>query len=114
MIILDYDINDGSLWEDSDNSRENLISHIEILIKRILLLKQKTAILYFNVATSIRSNYEISPYCSEYKTMWQLGDVKLPIMKYYDIQIISQKMAIWRNWTCPPHRNFMDVKLLLL
>lgn len=115
LVVLDYDINDMAVWSDSPQHRLDLQAHMEILIRRLLLLPSGPAVVYLNVATSHHVNKVssgIQPWCSEYHTAWQLGAVKGPIVTHpsLSVPVVSQKQALWRNWVCPPTTQHMDCK----
>ena len=113
LVVLDYDVNDMAEWRDSDAARLDMQAHMEILARRLLLQPAGPAVIYLNVATSHRGNKEvlgIQPWCSEYRTAYQVGAVKAPVFSHplYAVPIVSQKTAIWRNWVCPPTTKYMD------
>lgn len=105
LIILDYDVNDCIIYDvTSRKQRITYLSQIELLLRRLLLLKNQPAILYYNVAisTDVAANHGLKYDCNDYKKCYQIGEVKKPLMDYYNISILSQKHAIWSNFSCPP------------
>lgn len=42
------------------------------------------------------------PDCNFYHTCYAIGEIKRPIFDAYSIPIISQKLALWYNFSCAP------------
>jgi len=111
IVIFDYDINDSAYWHDDDDDRQDMVATLEVLFFRVLTqMPQNPVVVYFNSVTSYRSGDHITPFCCEYRTHWQLGEVKNVVAADYDLRVVSTKLGVWTNWTCPPHRGFMDCK----
>jgi hypothetical protein len=55
LVIIDYDVNDCVQYSDVDkNKTEELNSITEVIIRRILEMESKPAIIYLNVAINHR------------------------------------------------------------
>ena len=108
LVVLDYDFNDSAVWSSNQEDHRNLQAVMEVLVTRLLQMRQGPAILYLEAATSPASKNFIHHYCSEYLPWWQHGQVKRPVMDAYAIPVISQRRASWPEWSCPPSRDLMD------
>jgi lysophospholipase L1-like esterase len=86
LVILEYDINDAALVADNPEDHEYFMTWTELLLRRLLLLPNRVAVLYFHTAVSHRSGGELMPLCSEY-SMVGLGVVGVlnPLHIYYNV-----------------------------
>ena len=102
LVILEYDINDCAIIGDNDHAREKFMEWYELLLRRLLLLPNNVAVLYFNAAISHSSGKELQAHCWEYRQAYQMDALKKPLTEAYGIPMISQRDAIWGDFACPP------------
>ena len=100
MIIIDYDVNDCAGLGDNKESQVNLQSCTEALVRRSLLHKSNPAVLFLNVASSHYRGSLMGYRCDTYHTCFMIGEVRLPILKAYGVPMVSQKPALWPNFSC--------------
>ena len=100
MIIIDYDINDCAVLVDTKESRIQLQSCTEALIRRSLLHKSNPAVIFLNIASSHYRGNILGYTCGTYHTCFMIGEVRLPILKAYGVPMISHRAAVWTNFSC--------------
>ena len=108
LVIIEYDINDCAMVEESDHAHERFLEWYELLLRRLLLLPNNVAVLYFNAAVSHSTGDELLARCFEYKQCYQLDALKRPLTEAYGIPMISQRDAIWVDFSCPPSARDWD------
>ena len=100
LVIVDYDITDCAEMSDSAADRSHIMATTELLVRRILQHQKQPAILFTNVAVT-HSGSQLEPQCKIYNTCYSMGEIRQPILRAYNVPIVSQKYAIWENFTCP-------------
>jgi len=110
LIVLDYDVNDCTTLGTKKSLQRYFLVDIELLVRQLMLLSSEPALLYFNVAISrsVGVGGSLSPLCLDYKTCYQMDEMKKPIMDRYGVPILSQKLAIWGNFSCPGDSRLWD------
>ena len=100
LVIIDYDITDCSLIQDSVFDRMYVMASTELLIRRLLKKNKKTAIIFMNVAVS-HTGSRLQEECKIHNTCYSMGEIRLPVLRAYGCPIVSQKLAIWEHFSCP-------------
>ena len=44
-------------------------------------------------------------HCSQYGSCYTTGETRLPVLSRYGIPLVSQKTALWYNFSCPPTKQ---------
>lgn len=44
----------------------------------------------------------IKALCEQYGTCYTIGEARVPVLSQYGVPVVSQKTALWYNFTCPP------------
>jgi hypothetical protein len=104
LVIIDYDVNDCAYLQDNQNSRHYLMASTELIVRRLLSHEVEPAVLFVNVAINHKGSH-VEPQCHMHNTCYSIRDIRLPILNTYGIPLISQKTAIWSNFSCPPSAN---------
>ena len=100
LVILDYDVNDcAHMINDDILQQRDLIAQTESLLRQVIEKNVNTAVLYLNIAVAGTS---MLPDCNYYHTCYAMGELKRPVFDAYSVPIISQKLALWYNFSCPP------------
>lgn len=128
MVIIDYDVNDCVEYSDVNHEKtEELNSVTEVIIRRILAMPSKPAVMYLNVAINhryacdhslnysylfeyflIRNGHQLSPNCIEDLTCYTMDYSRYNLLNTYFVPLVSQKYAIWSNFVCPAPRKHWE------
>lgn len=100
LVILDYDVNDcAHMVNDNVRQQVDLTTQLESLVRQVLEKSVNSAIVYLNIAVA---GGAMLPDCNYYHTCYAMGELKRPVFDAYSVPIISQKLALWYNFSCPP------------
>jgi len=103
LVTIDYDVNDcATMRGDLASDQTDYIGHTEYLLREVLEHETLPAVLFVNNAITHSHSSHIIGSCGLYHTCYALGELRRPILDAYQIPIISQKEAIWHNFSCPP------------
>ena len=99
LVIVDYDITDCYEMHDSPLEQTRVMAVTELLVRRILAHPKKPAVMFTNVAVS--SSKEMKGDCGIHNTCYSIGEIRERVLSIYGVPLISQKYAIWSNFSCP-------------
>lgn len=103
LVTIDYDVNDcATMRSDLASDQNEYIGYTEYLLREVLEHETLPAVLFVNNAITHSHSPRIIGDCNLYHTCYALGELRRPILDAYQIPLISQKKAIWHNFTCPP------------
>lgn len=104
LVIVDYDVNDCADLEKHESSQQHLMSVTELLVRLLLNHKSAPAVVFLNVAVN-HHEVPLTPTCDILHTCYAIGHIRRGILDSYGVPQISQKEAIWSNFTCPPPQH---------
>ena len=103
LVIIDYDVNDCAYFAVSKSYPSIIASYTEVMLRRVLEHKTQPAVIYLNVATTnMDKDNGMQPHCDVYSTCYTIGETRLPVLRHYGVPLVSQKTALWYNFSCPP------------
>ena len=82
----------------------------EMMVRGILSHHTQPALLFFNIAAA-DEGYLLKAHCSLYNTCYTFNRLRLPILQAYAVPMISQRDAVWSNFSCPPPGKVLDYPL---
>lgn len=103
LVIVDYDVNDCSDFSaENIDQREDLQAITEQLVRRLLSHPAKPAVMFMNIAINHAHYRPMKGDCSMYHSCYVMGEVRKPVLDAYSVPILSQKLALWHHFSCPP------------
>ena len=104
LVIVDYDVTDCNEMYDSPLEQARVMAATELLARRILAHPKKPAVMFTNVA--VTHSREIKGECGIHNTCYSIGDIRERVLSMYGVPLISQKHAIWQNFSCPLRKHW--------
>jgi len=104
LVIIDYDVND-CVTIGKNLSHTHILTTTELIIRRISELRPNyppPAIMFLNIAIQYISKSSIQKDCKTFHSCYSISEVRLPILNAYYIPMVSQKLALWDNFSCLP------------
>ena len=101
LVVVDYDVNDCAMLQDSPSSRAEMQGITELMVRRILSYTPGGALLFLNVAVNHRKR-PLRGECYMLQTCYAMDTIRLPVLQAYQVPLISEKAAVWSNFSCPP------------
>ena len=77
------------------------MSVTEMLVRGILSHHTQPAVMFLNIAASGEGSL-LKPRCNLYNTCYTFNRIRLPILRAYAVPMLSQRDALWSNFSCPP------------
>jgi len=105
LVIIDYDVNDCSTIGNNRISHTHILTTTELIIRRISELYPNSpppAIMFLNIAVHMSSRSSIQKDCKTFHSCYSISEMRLPVLNAYYIPMVSQKLALWDNFSCPP------------
>jgi len=106
-----------------------MLAITEVLIRRIMGHEMRPAIMFLNVAVmhkvypqgwiacvytlfslhnecvlgGLQDGGEgLKAHCNMYGSCYMMGETRVPVLSRYGVPMVSQKTALWQNFSCPP------------
>ena len=104
LAVVDYDVNDCAVYNDNKGDRERVLAITEVFVRRLLGHATRPAVLFLNIAIMHKDGGGdgIKAHCSQYGTCYTMGEARWPVLSRYGVPLVSQKTALWSNFSCPP------------
>ena len=103
LLIIDYDVNDCIHIQGNTRTVDFVMSVTELAVRRLMQRKNPPAIIFLNVAHQHRTVEKFTkPDCKTFYSCYSIGEMRLPILDAYYVPTISQKLALWHDFACPP------------